>query len=104
MGQVTAFKTVRVTAAVYQGFTRLNPSLTHWHWADLRKYTQRFRLALPYVFQSKDGLKQFVDKAIHRLLNSRALLVTATYWPRLSLDSRHGLFRRYAANLPNSLD
>ena len=54
-------KTVRVTAAVYQGFTRLNPGLTHWHWADLRKHTKPFGLALPYVFVKQSGLPCHCD-------------------------------------------
>jgi hypothetical protein len=48
-------KTVRVTAAVYEGFTPLNRSLTHSHWAGLRKYTSPFGLALPYVFVKQSG-------------------------------------------------
>ena len=43
-------KTVRVTAAVYQGFTALKSDLTHWYWAVLNGYTNRFRFAATYVF------------------------------------------------------
>lgn len=50
------YKTVRVTAGVYQGFIRLNPNLTHWHWPGLRSYTQRFHLAAPYVFGKQSDL------------------------------------------------
>ena len=38
------------------------------------------------------------------LLNSPILLVTETCYSILNMDSRHPIFRRYEANLPNSLN
>lgn len=43
-------KTVRVTAAVYEGLARLKPGFTHSHWADITSYTKDFSLAASYVF------------------------------------------------------
>ncbi len=54
--QMTTFKTVRVTAAVYRGFNQLDLALTHRHWTGLRSYTNRFQLAAPYVFVKQSDL------------------------------------------------
>gem|GEM_PF-4700115 len=48
--KMTDVKTVRVTAAVYEGLDRLKPVLTHSHWAGLTDCTQDFSLAVGCVF------------------------------------------------------
>ena len=78
--------TVRVTAAVYQGFLRLKPHFTHWHWAGIRDCTNLFRLAVSVVFVKQSSLPCYCD------LQSPCE------------DHRHCFFRSYAANLPSSLD
>ena len=48
--------TVRVTAAVYRGFLRLNPHFTHRHWVGIRDCTNLFRLAVSVVFVKQSPL------------------------------------------------
>ena len=78
-------KTVRVTAAVYEGLNRLEPVLTHSHWAGFTDYTNPFGLAVRYVFIKQSGFPCNWDLFFNK-------------------ENRHGLYQRYATNLPNSLD
>ena len=49
-GHLRYLKTVRVTAGVCQGLGRLKPAFTHWYWPGLKRRTNPFGLAPPYVF------------------------------------------------------
>lgn len=49
-GHLRYLKTVRVTAGVCQGLARLKPGFTHWYWPGLKRRTNPFGLAPPYVF------------------------------------------------------
>src|SRR5437870_11557793 len=73
---------VIVTPAVYWSFVRLEPAFRYQHWAGFSGRTKPFDLAATYVLVKQSGLPCHCDQPLARLAR---------------------LYRRYGANLPNSL-
>lgn len=76
-------KTVIVTAAVYEPFFLLNEVIRCSHWAGVSGCTNPFGLAAAYVFSKQSSPPGHCD-------------------PSARTDG-HPMYRRYGANLPNSL-
>ena len=102
-GLLRYLKTVRVTAGLYQGLARLEPGLTHWQWPRFTEYTNPFGLALGYVFIKQSESSRLQPRQVSQIIVN----LSETLRPNRLLfraGTRHGLYQRYAANLPNSLE
>ena len=77
-----------VTPAVYQLLAPLNRSFKYRHWADVTDYTHHYWLAVSYVFVKQSDYLSYQTLQLHSY----------------EYKSRDPLYRRYRANLPNSLN
>ena len=86
--QLSYLKRIIVIPAVYQLLAPLKRSFKYRHWADVTDYTHHYWLAVSYVFVKQS------DYLSHQALHLHPY----------EYKCRDPLYRRYRANLPNSLN
>ena len=88
-GIKTADLSLTVRPAVWWVLGPLKKTLKHHYWAGLTECTKPFGFALSYVFDKQSGRPWHCDLLMHLNFSKHI--------------DRHLFYRRYKANLPNSL-